>query len=385
MTTVHWLGCGLSSGPGIERLGAGNTPLVLWNRSLDKARALVKTDWQHVTARALDMTAVAGSIKAGDILVSMLPASFHAELARLALDAGAHFVCSSYLSDEMRSLDSVARQRGLSLVNEVGLDPGLDHLIAHALVGAYRDSGGHRRGDSLSFRSYCGGFPREPNAFRYKFSWSPAGVLRALASPARYIADGAEVALALPFEAVTPYEVVLPTGSEAFEAYPNRDSLPFIRQYGFDSDWQVREFVRGTLRLPGWATAWQPLFDEIRQMGKDIDSDRLGELSEALWSRHRYAPGEPDRVVLAVELAASREGKTVWHRAGVIDTCGDPRGSAMARLVSYPVAIAVQSVVAGNVPPGVTTAPPQANLLNEWFRDLECLGEHVQWQDRLDT
>ena len=383
MTTVHWLGCGLSSGPGIERLGAGGTPLVLWNRSLDKARALVGTGWHQVTARALDLGAVAGAVRPGDIMVSMLPAAFHPQIARIALDAHAHFVCSSYISSEMRSLDSLANRRGLSLVNEVGLDPGLDHLIAHALVKAYRDTGEHRPGDALSFRSYCGGFPKVPNAFRYKFSWSPLGVLRALAAPARYIADGTEVTLPLPFEAVTAYEVVQPGGSEAFEAYPNRDSLPFIRQYGFDPDWQIRDFVRGTLRLPGWARAWQPLFDEIRRMGSDIDSDRLVELSEALWSEHRYAADEPDRVVLAVELAASRAGKTVWQRGGFIDACGNSRGSAMARLVSYPVAIAVQSVAAGLVPPGVTAAPPSADLLTGWLADLEGLGEQVQWRDSI--
>ena len=116
-------------------------------------------------------------------------------------------------------------------------------------------------------------------------------------------------------------------------------------------------------------------------MGAEIDGDRLRALSEDLWSKHRYAPGEPDRVVLAVELEALRAGKTIWHRAGVIDACGNAQGSAMARLVSYPVAIAVQSVAAGDNPPGVTAAPPRADLLTDWLSGLERLGERVQWQD----
>jgi saccharopine dehydrogenase (NADP+, L-glutamate forming) len=364
-------------------LAAGEQELVLWNRTLAKAEALINTGAQGATARQLDRHAVASALSPGDVLVSMLPAEMHPLFARTALDRGAHFVSSSYVSPAMRALHRDALAGGLCLVNEVGLDPGLDHLIAHALVAAYRDWGGHRENDSLSFRSYCGGFPKTPNPFRYKFSWSPVGVLRALGTPARCILDGGAVSIDKPWQAIRDYSTWLPAGEEIFEAYPNRDSLPFIEAYGFDQDWQVHEFVRGTLRLSGWSDAWQSIFAELDHTDSGSDNQRLEALSEQLWQDHSYAPGEPDRVVLCVELESTRSGEPVWHRAGVIDATGNHRGSAMARLVSLPVALAVKSIAAGEIEPGVSVAPAQPDLVQAWFRQLTALGETVHWRDLL--
>lgn len=401
MSTIHWLGCGLSSAPGIRLLaqsvaqsgsasaGKSGTTLTLWNRTLAKAEALIDTNTPGLAAREFNLEALAADLAAGDILVSMLPASLHVTLARLAIDRGAHFVCSSYVSPEMQVLHAAAVSRGICLVNEVGLDPGLDHLMAHSLIHDYREWGGHESDCRLSFRSYCGGFPKIPNSFRYKFSWSPLGVLKALASPARSISEGHEVTVEQPWKAISDYRVPLGNSSEGgeasevFEAYPNRDSLPFIEQYGLDSDWQLQEFVRGTLRLEGWAEAWDSLFIEIEAVDGAASEARLTTLSDALWQQHQYQPGEPDRVVLCVELESRRDGATVWHRAGVIDASGNSAGSAMARLVSLPVAIAVQSVAARDITPGVSTAPANIEVVRDWFRRLAQLGEPVRWQDRL--
>ena len=96
---------------------------------------------------------------------------------------------SSYIAPEMRALDAKAKEAGVALVNEVGLDPGIDHLMAHALVDEYKASDAFDAANEVSFLSYCGGIPKTPNPFRYKFSWSPLGVLKALRSPSKSIRD----------------------------------------------------------------------------------------------------------------------------------------------------------------------------------------------------
>jgi saccharopine dehydrogenase (NADP+, L-glutamate forming) len=381
MTTVHWLGAGLSSAPGIRRLAAGARPLTLWNRSVDKARALVSEF--DVPVRALDLAALESALQRGDILVSMLPADWHPRLAGLALARSCHFVSSSYLTAEMQALHKAACSANLCLVNEVGLDPGLDHLMAHALRAAYQTSRDFAPDNRLLFRSYCGGFPQVANPFRYKFSWSPLGVLRALRSPARYIEAGRECRVARPWQAISDYRVRLPDGDEIFEAYPNRDSLPFIAQYGFAPEWPVAQFVRGTLRLRGWAAAWADLFAQLDALEAASGEARLREISEQLWRAHAYAAGEADRVVLSVELAAQRNGSTVWHRGYAIDAVGNERGSAMARLVSLPVSLAVEAIADGEVAPGVTAGIEDPERIAHWFATLGDLGEAVAALDYL--
>lgn len=383
MPTIHWLGAGLSSAPGIRRLALGSTPLILWNRTISKADEIVAGMQSPPATRTLDLAALGNAITAGDVLVSMLPGALHVEIARLALNNGAHFVSSSYISDDMRTLDAEARKANLCLVNEVGLDPGLDHLMAHSLVRRYRDSQHFSTDNTLRFRSYCGGFPKTPNPFRYKFSWSPLGVLKALKTPARYISDGREKNSQRPWEAITDYRATLPGGEETFQAYPNRDSLPFLGDYQFDGNWQVEEFVRGTLRLPGWSTAWSDLFREIESLEGDAGSARLQAISDELWLTQSYGPGEPDRVVLCVELEAGCGQNTLWHQGYAVDAVGNSTGSAMARLVSFTVSLAVESLLSGSIRPGVSAAPTEPDLISDWFQTLADLGENICYQDYL--
>lgn len=279
---------------------------------------------------------------------------------------------SSYISPEIDALDAAARAGGVALVSEVGLDPGIDHLMAHDLVAAFCASGAAGPGVEVSFLSYCGGVPARPNPFCYKFSWSPLGVLKALRSPSGSIRDGAAVRAARPWQALSRYDAPLPT-PEAFEVYPNRDSLPFIDRYGFDPAWQVRDFVRGTLRLQGWAEAWADIFTQV-EAGDDAC---LAALAEQLWNEHAYAAGEADRVVLCVELRATRDGKAVWHRTWTLDARGDERGSAMARLVSSTVALAIEAVAAGRIAPGVHAAPHDPALVARWLEATRAEAQHM--------
>jgi saccharopine dehydrogenase (NADP+, L-glutamate forming) len=377
--TIHWCGTGLSAIPGLRRLFADGHKITVWNRTVEKAKAEVGDLTNDI--RAFDIDALGNVLEAGDIIVSMLPGDWHVPLAELAIAKGANFVSSSYIAPEMRALDDAARAAGVAVVNEVGLDPGIDHLMAHALVEDYRASDACDPENNLSFLSYCGGVPKTPNPFRYKFSWSPLGVLKALRSPSRSIRDHATLDVARPWDAISSYTAPLPK-PESFEVYPNRDSLPFVDQYKFDPAWKVKDFVRGTLRLNGWSDAWKDVFAEVETLEGTAGDARLKEMSDQFWNDHAYDDGEPDRVVLCVDLKATSGDSTKWHKTYVLDAWGDERGSAMARLVSITVALAVNSVAKGAIKPGVHAAPSDATLINDWMAEIADQAQHVTIVDQ---
>ncbi|WP_300069378.1 saccharopine dehydrogenase family protein [uncultured Ruegeria sp.] len=378
--TIHWCGTGLSAIPGLRRLIESGQKVTVWNRTVEKARAEIGDLTNNIHAFEIDaLTAV---LEPGDVIVSMLPGDWHVPLAELAIARKANFVSSSYIAPEMRALDDKAREAGVVLVNEVGLDPGIDHLMAHALLDDYRASGVFDPENHLSFISYCGGIPKNPNPFRYKFSWSPLGVLKALRSPSRSIRDYAPLDVSRPWDAISSYTAPLPT-PESFEVYPNRDSLPFMRQYHFEEHWTVKEFVRGTLRLNGWADAWSGVFSEIETLTGPEGDARLKEMSDQFWDENAYDDGEPDRVVLCVGLKAEKDGVAVWHKTYVMDAWGDARGTAMARLVSVPVSLAVEAVLNRAIPVGVHAAPSDPKLVSAWMSQIDTLAQHLQIVDHL--
>jgi len=378
--TIHWCGTGLSSIPGLRHLIETEGDVVVWNRSVDKAKAAVGDIAKDI--RAFDMAALTEVTEKGDVVISMLPADMHVPLATMAIAAGAHFVSSSYIAPEMRALDEAARKAGVCVVNEVGLDPGIDHLMAHALMHDYRNSAAFDPQNSHDFISYCGGIPKIPNPFRYKFSWSPLGVLKALRSPSRSIADGKELNVSRPWDAISHYTAPLETPEE-FEVYPNRDSLPFMAEYGFEADWNVQRFVRGTLRLDGWSKAWAPVFREIETLEGAAGDARLREMSDQFWRENSYEADEPDRVVLCVSLKAEVAGTARWHKTYVMDAWGDARGTAMARLVSTPVALAVKAAITGAMPAGVSATPHDIGLVRDWMEVVGTLAQSLSVVDHL--
>lgn len=378
--TIHWCGTGLSAIPGLKRLIEAGREVVVWNRTVEKAREALGALTDDI--RAFDLDTLGAALAPGDVVVSMLPADWHVRLAELCIEKGAHFVSSSYIAPEMRALDEKAKAAGVALVNEVGLDPGIDHLMAHWLVEDYRKSPAYDPKNTVSFTSYCGGVPKHTNAFRYKFSWSPLGVLKALRSPSRSIKAHSLLEVARPWDALSSYDAPLPT-PETFEVYPNRDSIPFMAQYGFDEAWPVKDFVRGTLRLGGWADAWADVFREIETLEGAAGEDRLKEMSDQFWAENAYDEGEPDRVVLCVGLSATKEGEEVYHKTWTLDAHGDERGTAMARLVSVTVALAVSSVLDREIKPGVSAAPSDERLVQRWLDEIDTQAQHMQLVDHL--
>ncbi len=378
--TIHWCGTGLSSIPGLKKLIEDGQDVLVWNRTVEKAREAVGALTDKI--RAYTPEALAEAVAPGDVVVSMLPADQHVSLAEMCIEKGANFVSSSYIAPEMQALDAKAKAAGVALVNEVGLDPGIDHLMAHYLVDDYRKSPAFDAKNVISFISYCGGVPKHANAFRYKFSWSPLGVLKALRSPSRSIRAHEVLDVARPWDAISRYDAPLPT-PESFEVYPNRDSLPFMAQYHFDEAWPVKQFVRGTLRLNGWADAWADVFHEIETLSGPEGDARLKEMSEQFWAENAYDEGEPDRVVLCVELKAEKDGREVYHKTYLLDAHGDARGTAMARLVSVTVALAVTSVLNREIAPGVSAAPSDERLVARWMEEVNRQAQLVQLVDNL--
>ena len=373
--TIHWCGTGLSAIPGLRQLITNGHDVIVWNRTIEKAMSAVGDITTSI--KEFDIHELDSHLEKGDIVVSMLPGDWHVPLAKLCLKSRSHFVSSSYISPEMQELHSVAIETDLCLVNEVGLDPGIDHLMAHTLIEDYRNSKDQDDENDISFFSYCGGIPKVKNPFCYKFSWSPLGVLKALKSPSRSIKGFKEFDARRPWNAISTYTAPLPVPEE-FEVYPNRDSLPFIDQYRLDSNWKIKEFVRGTLRLRGWENAWSEIFSEIEKLSGENDDERLAKMSDQLWLENAYDKNEVDRVVLVVSLKASNGEETKWHKTYVLDAHGDSVSTAMARLVSLPVSFAVEAVAQNKIAPGVSAAPSDMSIVNDWLNKIKSLAQHLE-------
>ena len=384
MAKIHWLGTGLSAIPGLKMLIENGHTVLVYNRTVEKAiKALsdLKGDYQVFP---FSLHSVEENVAAGDIVVSMLPGNFHVPVAELCLSLNAHFVSSSYISDEMRALNDAAKEKNLCFVNEVGLDPGIDHSMSHALVDDYKNSPKYSSNNEHSFLSYCGGLSDVPNDFCYKFSWSPLGVLKALMSTSVSIRNGDIFTVTKPWESVELYPLPMPWGEDEFEVYPNRDSLPFIEQYQMDDGLQIKQFVRGTLRYKGWKNAWGDIFSEVDTLDASIAEARLKEISDDLWDRYSYKDGEVDRVILTVELKVENDTEVVWHKQYLMDTLGNDNGSAMAQLVSCSVALAVEAVLGNEISSGVTAAPHQTKLVSRWLDQAEDISDHFVLIDHLN-
>ncbi len=370
---VHWIGAGLASAPGIVSLTEKLGSLTVWDMTVDRAAELrAEISKGELAVEQLDLNDDASvlnftnQIKSGDIIISMLPAFLHDRVAEIALGAKANLVTSSYLSDEMVALNAKAEAAGVALVNEVGLDPGIDHLFAHILVDEAKKAGMLERGHKVDFVSYCGGVPVTETDFTYKFSWTPLGVLTALKNAARFVEDGRTKDISRAWEGVSDLDIA----GEVFEVYPNRNSLPYIKEYGLDKEPGLNTFVRGTLRLSGWKKAWADIFAQVDR----ADDKALKALSEQLWSDYSYAEGEQDRVVLYVGLNVTDKDNKVWSASLALDEVGSGWQTAMARTVSLTVAQAAEAILRNEFKPGVHAATEKAEDAKVWLKGLAESG-----------
>ena len=374
MKNIHWLGSGLSSIPGIRRLASNNYNLTVWNRTLSKAEKSidhVKTD--NVTAKTFNINEIAENVEQEDIIVSQLTASMHLDIAKICLEKKCHFVTTSYLAPDIKNLNEEAVAQNLIFINEVGLDPGIDHFFSHLLVQELKSL--NLNDLSVSYKSYCGGIPAVPNDFKYKFSWSPVGVIKALNSSAKFIQHFEEKLVSQPYKEVKNYLI----NNENFEAYPNRDSLPYIEEYLFSPEWKIKEFVRGTLRLNGWTLAWKEIFNMLEKQDANIE-EQIQQKSDELWNSYRYDKDEEDRVVLWVNLEAEQQDKKVFSSTYQLDEKGSGENTAMAKLVSITLSAAVDLMLQNKLQPGVQAAPSNKHIIDYFFKILSDYSIKIEHQ-----
>ena len=406
MKKVLVLGAGLVTRPHVRYLlNVPDFEVTVASRTVSKAESLINGHPQG-RAVALDVSNEAeleALIREADLAVSMLPYAFHPTVGRLCVKYGKHMVTTSYVKDEMRALDRAAKEAGIILMNEIGVDPGIDHMSAMKVIDHVQDSGGR----IASFMSWTGGLPApeaSDNPFGYKFSWSPKGVLLAGRNPALFRKNGklTEVPGEELFDNYWPVHV---EGLGEFEGYPNRDSMPYAETYGIQpTDWMFR----GTLRNLGWCAtlkklaemgcfddaplsgpgqsapstyreftaalldvepdtdlpqflaeqwgmchdskpitdmAWLGLFsDDPLPAGKDTPIDIMAERMQSLMA---YQPGERDMIVMQHEIVAEYPDRMEAVTATMIDY-GIPYGdTSMARTVGLPAAIAVRLILHG--------------------------------------
>lgn len=190
-------------------------------------------------------------ISKADIVISMLPAFMHTDVAKDCVRLKKHLVTASYVSKEMRELDEEAKKAGVILMNEIGLDPGIDHASAMKIIDEIKAEGG----ELVSFRSYCGGLiapESNDNPWGYKFTWNPRNVILAGQGTAQYIEHGEYKYI--PYNRLfTQVETINVDGYGTFDGYANRDSLSYRKPYGLEN---IPTMLRGTLRMPGYCRAW---------------------------------------------------------------------------------------------------------------------------------
>ena len=428
MKKVLVLGAGLVARPLVRHLIEKGYALTCASRTVAKAEKLIEG---HPNGKALELNLkdeakLVELIRGHDLSVSLVPFAFHPVVARICIESRKQMVTTSYVSEEMRKLDGPAREAGVTILNEIGVDPGIDHMSAMRIIDAVREKGGR----IVSFKSYCGGLPApeaNDNPFGYKFSWAPRGVLLASRNGGQYLSGGRKVVVK-PERLFRDMHVLQVPGFGDFEAYPNRDSIEYIDVYGLQG---IETIFRGTLRNMGWcdtlynfrkiglleleevdvkgktyadmvrellrAGAEEDLrFATARKMGIPADglpawnlhwlgmfSDRkfevesispLDAMGDLLYARLAYAPGERDLIVLFHDfIAAYPDGKKERITSQMIDF-GIPHGdSSMSRTVSLPAAIGVRLILEGRIrTPGVLR-PVTKEIYDPVLDELESL------------
>lgn len=270
MRTILIIGAGRSASSLIQYLlsKSENEQLHLVIGDLSLALAQKKTkNHPNATPIALDIFDIQqrqNAIQRADIVISMLPAHLHIEVARDCISYKKNMVTASYINDAMQELDVLAKENNLIFMNEIGLDPGIDHMSAMKVIDEIKEKGGKM----LLFESFCGGLvapESDTNIWNYKFTWAPRNVVLAgQGGAAKFIQEGTYKYI--------PYcnlfrrtEFLEVEGYGRFEAYSNRDSLKYRSVYGLD---EVLTLYRGTIRRVGFSKAWNMFV----QLGMTDDS-----------------------------------------------------------------------------------------------------------------
>jgi saccharopine dehydrogenase-like NADP-dependent oxidoreductase len=303
----------------ISKSSSENIHLTIADISL--ALAAQKTKNQpNTSAIALDIqneTNRQAAIKNVDLVISMLPAHLHVEVAKDCLVFKKHLVTASYISADMQNLDAEAKKQGLIFMNEIGLDPGIDHMSAMRVLDQIREKGG----EIIQFESFCGGLvapESDTNSWKYKFTWNPRNVVLAgQGGVSKFIQEGKYKYI--PYNKLfRRTEFMEIEGFGRFEGYANRDSLKYRSVYGLEN---IQTMYRGTLRRVGYSKAW----DLLVQLGMTDDTYAM-EDSENMSYRDftnaflPYHPSDSVELKLRHYLKIDQDDN-VWEKLLELDLC----------------------------------------------------------------
>ncbi|RCI02392.1 hypothetical protein CU098_010347 [Rhizopus stolonifer] len=437
--TVLLLGSGMVAGPLVEHLAKrNNVNIVVASNVVQEAKALVAG---HANAESVPLdisnyTALTNLVSKADVVVSLVPAFLHTQVANVCIEQRKDMVTASYVSNEMQELESRAQKAGILIMNEVGLDPGIDHMSAMKIIDEAKKNGAKIR----SFISWCGGLPA-PEASNvplgYKFSWSPRGVLTASGNDALYWANGKEHTISGNNLLKEHFPVVqTPYAGFVFEGLANRNSLGYADIYGLGELSNMDTMFRGTLRYQGYSDllyafrtlgfleqsksiadsckTWAMLSGNTAPLSTEEKYqcmiDKLGlskdhPMTEKTWSaidyllssddgklsslngnsaldlfstllarKLKYEQGEKDMVAMHHEFG-------IEHRSGKKETLtstlikyGNEKHTAMADTVGLPTAMAVELVLDQKIPERGVLRPTQPHVYLPILEQLEYKG-----------
>uniref|UniRef100_A0A672H544 Uncharacterized protein n=1 Tax=Salarias fasciatus TaxID=181472 RepID=A0A672H544_SALFA len=405
MKRVLLLGSGYVSGPVVEYLTRDERTQVTVASVLLKQAEELAAKYPNTIPVTLDAGSQEGHldslIRDHHLVISMLPYSLHPLIAKHCIKNRVNMVTASYLSPAMTELRSSVEEAGITIVNEMGLDPGIDHMLAMECIDQAKADGCTVE----SYSSFCGGLPApecSDNPLRYKFSWSPYGVLLNTVSPAVFLRDSQVVSIPAGGSLMDSCSSMDFLPGFSLEGFPNRDSTKYAEQYGIQS---AHTLIRGTLRFKGFSKTMSgfirlglidskpsPVLQHssspvswVRPGVSHTAPSRCGRSSVPLWEELRPAVGgapfgmlsdEPvphaDSVLTALtrhledklsfdkgerDMIILRNDVGIRHPSGELETkhlglvvYGEPNGfSAMAKTVGYPAAIAARMVLDGEI------------------------------------
>ena len=436
MKKVLVLGAGLVSSPLVRYLlESPDFQVTVASRTVSKAEALIGGHPRGTAVQLLanETAKLEKLVSDHDLAISLLPAPLHPVVAEMCVTHRKHMVTTSYVSPKMRGLDDAARRADVLLLNEIGVDPGIDHMSAMRIIHDVARRGGR----VVSFKSYCGGLPApeaNDNPWGYKFSWSPRGVCTAGRNAACYRENGKLVEIPGPelFGCHHPVPVEGVPGHAELEGYPNRDSLIYVDLYGLEG---IETMFRGTLRYPGWCAClkkvvelglldetqatyavgttfaqwiagfigskstgslrarvaeflklesssnvlerweWLGLFSNDPLPNAGQPTTALDVLAARMEARMAYKPGERDMLVLMHRFVARLPGRPDEKISSTLIDFGIPDGdSSMARTVSLPAAIATKLILTGAIRDVGVHVPVQPAIYNPVLDELATMN-----------
>jgi saccharopine dehydrogenase-like NADP-dependent oxidoreductase len=377
---------------------------------------------------ALDSQLRLPYIAQADIVISMLPAVYHVDVAKDCIALQKHLITPSYISAEMRALHEQAKAAGVLILNEIGVDPGIDHMSAMRLLDQIKDDGGVLE----SFKSYCGGLiapSSDNNPWHYKFTWNPRNVVLAGQGSAACYREMNELKY-LPYHRLFQrLDLIQIEGYGDFEGYVNRDSLNYLETYHIQD---IPTIFRGTLRRPPYCEAWdvfvqlgmtddaytmkgsaqltprqflnaflpfetgvsvedkflkvvgqrKDLFELFDFLGLFNDKQVFGLekaspavlLQKILVEKWRLAPADKDMIVMYHEIIYTKNHTRFVTKSSLVVEGQDERYTAMSNTVGLPVAIATKLILKGQIVERGVTLPVKKELYNPILSELEQFG-----------